>query len=139
MSRSILTACRGTGLLAVGAAAAFLAAPLAAEAASATVSATKMLTTLRQPVTDFALREQSASPQIKTTLLQLRQALGPNPKFSVGYTTALDLPLEALAGTRIPRACPPPSCSRSTPGAPSSCGSTSRARGSRISTGRRWC
>ncbi len=104
MSRSISRFRSRAALLAVGAAAAvLLAAPPAAEAASAAISSTKMLTILKPPVTDFMVREQSAPPQIKSQLLQLRQALGPNPKFTVGYTTALDLPLEALAGTRIPQ------------------------------------
>ena len=51
----------------------------------------------------FVQREQKASPQIKTTLTQLRsQVVERKLNFSVGYTEALDKKLEMLAGTRAP-------------------------------------
>jgi hypothetical protein len=104
MSSSILsTGGRAAALSACAAALVLAAAAPSAFAASATISSTKMLSILQQPFADFATREQSAPPQIKSELLRLRQTIGPNAKFTVGYTSAMDLPLDALAGTRIPK------------------------------------
>lgn len=56
---------------------------------------------------DYAKREISAPAQIKTRLATLRQQLqARGRRFSVGYTTALDIPLEVLSATRIPRNLP---------------------------------
>jgi cathepsin L len=68
------------------------------------IAPSKMLTILKQPAADFAARERSASPMVKSQLLELRKVVGPNARFTIGYTTALDVPLEMLAGTRIPQA-----------------------------------
>lgn len=104
MSSSSLNAVRkGAPLLACAAAALLMMAPTHhASAASATVSSTKMLSVLKQHISDFAVREQQAPPQIKSQLMQLRREF-PAAKFTMGYTTALDLPLAALAGTVIPK------------------------------------
>lgn len=74
-----------------------------AQAASARVSSSEMLRILKQPVGDLELREQTAPPAIKAQLQEIRSLIGPNATFKVGYTTALDLPIEALAGTVIPQ------------------------------------
>jgi cathepsin L len=57
----------------------------------------------QQPA-DYKQREEGASPEIKAKLAKLRQDIEANKRtFTVGYTSALDEPLERLAGTRIPR------------------------------------
>ncbi len=57
----------------------------------------------RQPAVDFAQRELQASPAIKQRLAAIRADIAArNLSFEVGYTTAMDVPLERLAGTRLP-------------------------------------
>ncbi len=52
---------------------------------------------------DFAQREREAPPAIRQRLAALRARIAAeNLSFEVGYTTAMDLPLELLAGTRLP-------------------------------------
>ncbi|MGB8509739.1 MAG: C1 family peptidase [Pyrinomonadaceae bacterium] len=56
---------------------------------------------------DYIKREQIAPPEIKARLTTLRQQLQTrNRRFTVGYTTAADVPIEVLAGTKIPRGLP---------------------------------
>ncbi len=56
---------------------------------------------------DYIQREQTAPPIVRTRLANIRKDIqARNRKFTVGYTTALDVPLEVLAGTRIPRSQP---------------------------------
>jgi cathepsin L len=107
MSSSILTTSGRAAALSACAAAVLLLVATAqdASAASATISSTKMLSILKAPTADFAVREQSAPPQIKSQLMQLRQQFEGKP-FTMGYTSAMDLPLDALAGTRIPQTLP---------------------------------
>ncbi len=51
----------------------------------------------------YAVREQNAAQGVKTTLIRLRQTIQQKKlTFDVGYTSALDVSLEKLAGTRIP-------------------------------------
>lgn len=51
----------------------------------------------------YVAREQSAPPKIKRDLANLRQTLKVKKLgFEVGYTSALDVSLEKLAGTRLP-------------------------------------
>jgi cathepsin L len=51
----------------------------------------------------YVQREQTASPQIKSTLSSLREQIASKKfTFIVGYTKALDEKLETLAGTRVP-------------------------------------
>jgi cathepsin L len=58
---------------------------------------------LRQSVADFAKREQTAPPAIKARIASLRQEIKTRGyTFEVGYTTAMDVPLDVLAATRIP-------------------------------------
>ena len=53
---------------------------------------------------DYKQRETTASPEIQAKLAKLRQDIDANNKpFTVGYTAALDQPIEQLAGTKIPR------------------------------------
>jgi len=62
------------------------------------------------PAINFVERELKATPQIKSRLESLRQQIqtkkieliGDRPRFEIGYTTALDRPIEKLAGTRAP-------------------------------------
>jgi cathepsin L len=59
---------------------------------------------------DYSAREVGAPPAVRTKLQALRSdlqakkvaVLGERVTFQVGYTTALDVPLERLAGTRKP-------------------------------------
>ncbi len=52
---------------------------------------------------DFAQREREAPPAIRQRLAALRADIAArNLSFEVGYTTAMDIPLEMLAGTRLP-------------------------------------
>jgi cathepsin L len=57
---------------------------------------------LNQKEINYAEREKTAPPEIKLKLQKLRSSL----PFNVGYTAALDLSIEQLAGTRIPRDIP---------------------------------
>jgi cathepsin L len=53
---------------------------------------------------DYRDREAKASPEIRARLAKLRQDIDANKRaFQVGYTSAMDKPLEKLAGTKIPR------------------------------------
>src|SRR5260370_11073903 len=53
---------------------------------------------------DYVQREKVASPEIKAKLSNLREQLKTRSRtFTVGYTAAMDIPIEVLAGTRIPR------------------------------------
>jgi cathepsin L len=62
-----------------------------------------MKAALSQPVTDYAAREAAAPAAIKEQLAVLRRQLAEQKaSFDVGYTTALDVPLSMLAGTKIP-------------------------------------
>jgi cathepsin L len=62
---------------------------------------------LSQDVPDFTARERTASPAIREQLSQLRSRISAEGgRFTVGYTTALELPIPALAGTVIPRSQP---------------------------------
>ncbi|HSS21392.1 MAG TPA: C1 family peptidase [Pyrinomonadaceae bacterium] len=57
-----------------------------------------------QAPADYREREAKASPEIKARLAKLRQDIEANKRpFQVSYTSAMDQPLERLAGTRIPR------------------------------------
>lgn len=59
----------------------------------------------------YELREMTASPQLKNKVVAIRQAfaerkikvIGDSPTFKVGITRALEIPLERLAGTRVPK------------------------------------
>jgi cathepsin L len=74
-----------------------------APAESRTSTADRMEAILNQPVADYASREAAASPDIQKLLAVLRSRLAEQKaEFSVGYTTALDVPLSMLASTRIP-------------------------------------
>ncbi len=62
---------------------------------------------LAQENVNFELRERTAAPAIKSTLSGLRKDISAKQRtFTVGYTTALDLGLDQLAGTRIPKDIP---------------------------------
>ena len=52
----------------------------------------------------YADREKNIPPNVRARLESLRAELAKTPaaSFTIGYTTALDRPLEQLAGTRIP-------------------------------------
>lgn len=53
---------------------------------------------------DYIKREQTAPPVIRQRIAAIRQEIQARKRpFTVGYTTALDVPLEVLAGTVIPR------------------------------------
>ena len=57
-----------------------------------------------QTPADYRQRESTASQEIKAKLAKLRAAIDANKStFTVGYTSAMDEPLERLAGTKIPR------------------------------------
>ncbi|MDQ3472603.1 MAG: hypothetical protein M3447_02595, partial [Acidobacteriota bacterium] len=65
------------------------------------IDATKVLQVQQ---VDYVERERRASPEVKARIASLRQdAKSRNRRYTVGYTTALDVPLEILAGTRIPK------------------------------------
>lgn len=52
---------------------------------------------------DYDARERNASPQIRNLLSELRQNIERNNyEYTVGYTEALDLSLDDLAGTEMP-------------------------------------
>ncbi len=52
---------------------------------------------------NYAIREQQASPQIRELLLSLRNTINARSySYTVGYTEALDLPLDRIAGLRLP-------------------------------------
>lgn len=56
-----------------------------------------------QPQINLAQRELTASPAIKAQLVQLRGRIATEKlTFEVGYTTALDEPLEKLTGLKLP-------------------------------------
>src|SRR5262249_28356672 len=58
---------------------------------------------LSQPVEDYQSREQAAPRSIRERIAALRRKLeAGGATFQVGYTTALELPLRQLAGTRVP-------------------------------------
>jgi C1A family cysteine protease len=62
---------------------------------------------LSQNFTDLAAREQQAPAAIRERLSELRAQLqSEGASFTVGYNPALDVPLEILAGTRVPRSQP---------------------------------
>jgi C1A family cysteine protease len=64
-----------------------------------------MAAILRQQVVDYNLREATAPANVRARLEALRLNLAEDKistGFTVGYTTAADVPLEQLAGTRIP-------------------------------------
>jgi C1A family cysteine protease len=103
MSKSSIARSMAGTLASIVAAGMLMAPAPDARAASATLAPATMQSILKQRIADFAAREQVAPPAIKSKLAELRQALGPNPKFTVGYTTALDIPLEQLAATKIPQ------------------------------------
>ena len=51
----------------------------------------------------YAQREKNASPEIKARLDAIRKKIkDENLSFSVGYTTAMDVPLNVLAATKLP-------------------------------------
>ena len=55
------------------------------------------------PVVNYPAREALAPDEVKAFLATMRDRIKTqNLTFEVGYTTALDVPLEKLAGTRIP-------------------------------------
>jgi C1A family cysteine protease len=56
---------------------------------------------------DYVQREKQASPEIKSKLANFREQIKTRGRtFTVGYTAAMDVPIEVLAGTRIPRNLP---------------------------------
>lgn len=65
---------------------------------------------LEAPTFDYAARERDAPAAIKAKLQALRQQIDSNelkligntPRFKIGYTKAMDIPLDKLAGTRAP-------------------------------------
>ncbi len=64
---------------------------------------TEKVLSRKAPQVDFAQREKLAPPHIQLLLKNLRSEIGAKKlTFQVGYTTALDIPLEKLAGTRAP-------------------------------------
>ena len=72
--------------------------------AQLTMPPAEMLRILSQPSADFADREKSAPAPVKDLLATLRSQIEKEgAKFTVGYTTALDVPLNMLAGTLVPR------------------------------------
>jgi C1A family cysteine protease len=78
---------------------------VAATKAKATATMRPALATevLRQNVASYAQREQTATPAVKSQIASLRQQIkAKGYTFEVGYTTALDVPLNILAATRIP-------------------------------------
>jgi hypothetical protein len=65
--------------------------------------ASKMDELLSERVGDYSLREAAAPESVKQRLIALRTRLAEQKaQFSVGYTTAFDIPLSMLAGTKIP-------------------------------------
>lgn len=63
---------------------------------------------LTSRVGDLRAREASAPIEIKSKLAALREELQKEKKsFTIGYTTASEVPLEQLASTRIPRTLSP--------------------------------
>ena len=58
----------------------------------------------QRPAVDYAARERGAPQRIKDLLAKLRARIKKEgATYEVGYTKALDRPIEQLAGTRIPR------------------------------------
>ena len=58
----------------------------------------------RVRVVNYRARETAAASQLRARLTALRQQVEANRlTFRVGYTTAMDIPLEKLAGTRAPQ------------------------------------
>jgi len=72
--------------------------------ATASAVATKnTAAVLQQSVESFEAREKAAPAPVRSRLTVLRQEIQARKyTFEVGYTTALDVPLEVLAGTRLP-------------------------------------
>jgi cathepsin L len=63
---------------------------------------------LQQKHVDFAARELKAPEAIKSQLAAMRAKIREQHlQYDVGYTTALELPLDTLAATKIPRQLPP--------------------------------
>lgn len=65
-----------------------------------------MVDALRQSVPDFAIREQSAPADVRARLETLRRSLAESKvktTFTVGYTTAFDIPIDQLTGLKIPK------------------------------------
>jgi len=68
----------------------------------ATIAGQKPIPQATKPVV-YGQRESAAAPEVKQRLTTLRERIKTeNLTFEVGYTTALDKPLERLAGTRAP-------------------------------------
>ncbi len=60
----------------------------------------------KEPV-DYAARERGASPEMKAKLAELRKDIAAKKrKYTVGYTSVADIPLDVLASTKIPKALP---------------------------------
>ena len=77
--------------------------PLLPAFAQSPAAKEQMQKVLSQPVEDYQAREQTATPSIRERLAALRRKLeAEHATFEVGYTTALELPLSQLAGTRVP-------------------------------------
>lgn len=72
----------------------------------AAVAAPSMAKILRQSVPDYAAREKSAPAAVRAQLEALRRTLNEEkvkPTFTVGYTTALEIPISQLTGLVIPK------------------------------------
>src|SRR6476620_6383101 len=58
----------------------------------------------RMQVVDYSRRETAAPAPIRSRLSALRSEVEQKRlTFTIGYTTAMDIPLEKLAGTRAPQ------------------------------------
>src|SRR5262245_53917136 len=78
--------------------------PASAQTQTGQISSVEVQKILSQPVNPSTLREKSRSPAIQDRLKQSRALLeSRGGKSSLGYTSAMELPIEALAGTRIPK------------------------------------
>ena len=69
----------------------------------AVAAAAVLATTTPLLAQDYAARERRASPQIRELLASLRSGIeAQRLSYTVGYTEALDYPLDRLAGLRLP-------------------------------------
>lgn len=84
-----------------------LTSPAAAQPPESMQKSIELSRPLQVGIVEYSTREQTASPQIKAQLETLRKGIAEHKaRFTVGYTTALDVPLQVLAATVIPRELP---------------------------------
>jgi C1A family cysteine protease len=68
-----------------------------------TCGQTKPIAALSRESVDYSVRESAATPAVKKRLDAVRATIDKNKlEFHVGYTSALDVPLNQLAATKIP-------------------------------------